>query len=447
MGLLYSTYSAVGAGIFFSCLAPFWAYTRIRGRDWKGLRERAGLISPHLLPYPSGSPRIWLHAASLGEVRAAGALGVHLSRLIPGCSLIVSTSTEHGRNLAMKTFQNTPVIYAPLDTPFPVRRVLGRLRPDVMVFLETEIWPVWITEAKKRGIRIALVNGRISGRSFKRYLAVKPLFRDVMRSVDAFSMIREEDGERIRRMGADPSRVRINGNAKYELLASEPDPSLEAEMRSLLNLAPSQVVLVAGSTRPGEEEMILTAYQRILGRFPEAVLIIAPRHINRTPVIETLLRAGSVRYQLWTDLAAGGRTRVEQVVLVNTFGDLFGCYSVGTINFCGGSLVPLGGQNPLEPAAWSKPVFYGPSMEDFLDAKGLLESAGAGTAVDGPEDLAEKAIALLNDPGRLKRQGEAARRALQATPGAGERHARVIAELARDRGRKNEGRKEMNIEH
>jgi 3-deoxy-D-manno-octulosonic-acid transferase len=429
MGFLYRTYSALSSGIFFSFLAPFWAYAQISGRHRNGLRERIGLIPPRVLKLSSGSPRIWLHASSLGEVKVAGALRTHLQQMLPRCSLILSTSTEHGRNLAMRFFQESPIIYAPIDTPFSVRRTLSKLKPDVLVFLETEIWPVWITEARRMGVKIALVNGRISGRSLKRYLALQPFFRDVLKNVDVFSMILDEDGERIRRMGAPSPRVRVNGNAKYEILVSEANPDVEAEAREILNVAPNQVVLVAGSTRSGEEELILDAYEKIRREFPQTLLVIAPRHIVRTPAIESMLRARSIRYHLRTDLGAPG-ARVEPVVLVNTFGELLKFYSVGMINFCGGSLVHLGGQNPLEPAAWGKAVFYGPSMEDFLDAKALLESIGAGIEVANPEDLAVRAITLLNNPEMLKSKGEAARRALLAKRGAAERHARVIAELA-----------------
>jgi 3-deoxy-D-manno-octulosonic-acid transferase len=428
MGLLYRAYATLSSGLFFSCFAPLWAYTQISGRRRSDLRERAGLV-PRLEGMNSGSPRIWLHAASLGEVKVAAGLKQHLQDLLPGCSLIVSTSTGHGRDLAANLFQGHPVIYAPLDTPFSVRHALSRIQPDIMVFLETEIWPVWITEAKKMGAKVAIVNGRISVRSIKRYLALHRFFRDVLRNVDVFSMILEEDGERIVRMGADRLRVRINGNAKYELLALKTDPSLEAETRKILNLGPTQVVLVAGSTREGEEEMVLDAYERISKRFPETVLVIAPRHIVRTAAIESILKTRSIRYLLWTDLCAGAH-RVEPVVVLNAFGELLKLYSVGSIVFCGASLVPLGGQNPLEPAAWGKVVFYGPFMEDFLDAKDLLESVDAGIEVANGDHFAKKAIELLSDPEALRSKGDRARQALLTKIGAAERHARVIAELA-----------------
>lgn len=430
MGLLYRAYTLFGSGVFFSCFAPLWAYTGITGRHGKGLRERMGFIPPDLPRFLPGSPRIWLHAASLGEVKVAMGLKGPLRELLPNASIVFSTSTQHGRKLAEESFGPAPVIYAPIDAVLPVRRALSLLRPDVLVFLETEIWPVWITEAKRMNIRVALVNGRISGRSIGKYMAFQPFFREVLRNVDVFSMIGEEDAERITRMGASPPRVRVNGNAKYELLALRAIPSVESEMRQILSLEGQQGVLVAGSTRSGEEEMILEAYQRILKEFPGTILVIAPRHIVRTPSIEALLKARGFEYQLRTELGAGGSKRVARVVVMNTFGELFRLYSVGTINFCGASLVPLGGQNPLEPAAWGKAVFYGPSMEDFADARQILDAAGAGVEVSGPEDFAEKAIALLKDPALLRSKGEKARQALLARQGAAERHAQVIAELA-----------------
>jgi 3-deoxy-D-manno-octulosonic-acid transferase len=432
MGLLYRAYRLFGSSILFSCFAPFWAYTRITGRFGGELRERLGFIPPQLPQTLSGSPRIWLHAASLGEVKVAMGLKEPLEKLLPGSSVILSTSTEHGRRLAEEAFRPSPVIYAPVDTVLAVRRVLSRLRPDVMVFLETEIWPVWITEAKRMNIRVGLINGRISARSIRRYMAVQPFFREVLQNVDAFSMIGQEDADRIRRMGAAPHRLQVNGNAKYELLALHADPSTEREMRRILDLKEQQVVLVAGSTRSGEEEMILKAYQRILKEFPDSVLVIAPRHIVRVPAITAMLKARGIVCQLRTELGPGAR-RIAPVVLVDTFGELFRLYSVGTLNFCGASLVPLGGQNPLEPASWGKAVFYGPSMEDFADAKRLLQSLGAGIEVSDPEDFAQRAIALLKDPATLRLKGEKAREALLKNRGAAERHARVIAELARGR--------------
>ncbi|UCG66196.1 MAG: 3-deoxy-D-manno-octulosonic acid transferase [Deltaproteobacteria bacterium] len=430
MNILYGAYILLTGGLILFCLPPFWIYTRLSGRYGENLKERLGHVSPKLARTLSGSPRVWIHAVSLGEVKVAAPIIRVLREILPGCSLVVSTSTKHGRELAMETLgEDTPVVYAPIDFIGSVRKALSRVRPDILVFMETEIWPAWLTEARRMGIKIALVNGRISVRSIGGYLKLRPFFREVLRNVDVFSMILEEDGTRIRAMGADPKKVEINGNAKYDLLANLADPVMETEIRQILNLDASHTVFVAGSTRGGEEAMVLDAYERILKEFPNTVLIIAPRHIERTPEIGSLLERRGFRYQLRSELNSDRAKRTERVVVINTFGELFKLYSVGTVVFCGASLVSLGGHNPLEAAVWGKAVFYGPSMEDFLDAKTLLEEVGAGIPISSPEMLAEKAIWFLRHPDALKTCGVRGREAVKRNQNAAEKHARVIAGL------------------
>jgi 3-deoxy-D-manno-octulosonic-acid transferase len=323
-------------------------------------------------------------------------------------------------------------VYAPFDFLPSVRKTLAAVKPEIMVFLETEIWPAWITETYRKGIPCALVHGRISTRSIGKYLAFRPLFRDVLKKVSAFSMITEEDAHRIVDIGADPKRVEVNGNAKHDLLASRTDPAIETRMQKLLGLKPFQPVFVGGSTREGEEEILLNVYKRLSKEFPETLLVIAPRHIVRTSRIETLVRQQGLEVQLWTDLVRPGVERTAPVVLVNAFGELFKIYSVGTILFCGASLVPLGGQNLLEPAVWGKMVFYGPSMEDFAEAKKLLEQERAGIEVKDSDALAEKALFFLNHQEELREGGRRAREAVLHSQGASTRHAEVIARLIRE---------------
>lgn len=428
--MLYGVYFALSGGLFMSLFPVFWTYTRITGKYRRHLEERLGVFPPEAVQCLTGRPRIWLHTASLGEVKVAASIVKALRRMIPGCSLIVSTVTEHGRKLARETFgEDIPVVYAPIDFVGSIRKALFTVRPDVMVFVETEIWPAWLFEAHRMGVKTALINGRISVRSIGRYLKLRPFFRDVMRNLDVFSMIRAGDAERIKAMGADPQKIEINGNAKYDLLVASVDPGIESEMHEILNLEASDKVFVAGSTRNGEEAMLLDAYEKILKEFPETILIIAPRHIERIHVIGALVEKRGLGYQLWTDLDKDKAKRTEQVVIINAFGELFKIYSVGTIVFCGGSLVPLGGQNPLEPAAWGKAVFYGPSMENFMDAKSLLEANKAGLPISSPEMLAEKAVWFLGHPEELKTYGERGRAAVLKNKGAGEKHARVIMRL------------------
>ena len=432
MKILYGPYTILTGSLFTLLFPAFWIYTRMTGRYGQHLKERLGFVPPEAVQSLSGSPRIWIHAVSLGEVKVAASIIKALRGMMPSCSFILSTITEHGRKLARETFEDEiPVVYAPIDFVASVRKALSTVRPDVMVFLETEIWPVWLFEARRVGIKTALVNGRISVRSIGAYLKLRPFFCEVLKNFDAFSMILEEDAGRIKAMGADPQKIEINGNAKYDLLGSIAHPATETDLRRILNLRANQRVFVAGSTREGEEAMVLDAYERILREFPDTVLIIAPRHIERAPIIGSLVERRGFRYQLRTDLYKGKATRTDQVVIINTFGELSKVYSVGTIVFCGASLVPLGGQNPLEPAVWGKVVFYGPFMEDFLDAKALLEGVGGGMPVSGPEALAEKAIWFLGHPEALERCGERAREAAVRNQGAAQKHAQVIERLLR----------------
>ena len=429
MDPVYGTYKVLTTGMFMTAFPPFWIYTRYSGRYRKGLRERLGFVPPDAIADLGASPRIWMHAVSLGEVKVASSIYRALTDLVPKCKVILSTTTEHGLDLARETFPGSPVIYAPIDAFFCVKKALSRIRPDVMVFLETEIWPAWIYEAKYLGAKIAMLNGRISLRSVKTYVKLRPFLRHVLSKPDAFSMIREEDARRMVSMGADPGKITINGNAKYDLLADQVDANARNEMRLSLDLNPSQKILVAGSTRGGEEEIILTVYEKILNHFPDMLLFIAPRHIDRTPDIENLLRRHGHTYQLRSEMRARREKRTAPVVIMNTFGELFKLYGIGTINFSGASLVPLGGQNPLEPAAWGNAPFYGPSMEDFLDAKELLESVEGGIEVSSPQIFVERALWFLNHPEELHARGARAREAVLQNRHSAVKHARVIADL------------------
>src|SRR4030042_883945 len=428
MNILYGTYALISRSLFLACFPICLLYTRFKGQYGEGLKERFGYIDSSITKYLTGSPRIWIHAVSLGEKKAAESIINSLRSIIPGCSIILSTTTRHGRDLAKNIFRDkVPVFYPPIDFIPSVRKALNNLRPDVLVLLETEIWPAWINEARRMGIKIAMVNGRISSRSYKKYLIFRAFFQSVLGNIDVFSMITEEDRSRIASLGADSGRIIVNGNAKYDLLTDLADPSIELEMRRILNLEDHPPIFIAGSTRSGEEAMIVYAYEKIIKEFPDTVLIIAPRHIDRIGEIASLLERYNLRYQLRSELDSNTVRRVEQVVIIDRFGELFKLYSVGTIIYCGASLVPLGGQNPLEAAVWGKAILYGPYMEDFLDAKALLDANSSGIQVSSPEMLAEKILSLLKDPDLLKNYSTRAREAVLRNRNAGERHARVIS--------------------
>jgi 3-deoxy-D-manno-octulosonic-acid transferase len=242
-------------------------------------------------------------------------------------------------------------------------------------------------------------------------------------------MIREEDAQRLMLLGVPKKKIEINGNAKYDLLLRQAAPSFKGENEKLYNLKGNEPVLVAGSTRGSEHEIIVNVYEKILQTLPETLLIIAPRHVEKIQHIIDIVKAKGLLYQLKTEIDKAGCSRTAPVVIINTIGDLQSTYSIASIVFCGGSLEPLGGQNILEAAVWGKPVFYGPSMEDFLDAKALLDKTGGGIQVKDDRELAERMLYYLTHPDEADAVGKLARDAVMLNKGAADKHSAVIHRL------------------
>ncbi len=427
-------YRAAGTALTAALLPFFLIYSKCTGIYQRNLRERLGLIP--LTQGTSARPRFWMHAVSLGEVKVAASIHKALRRIYPSAHVTLSTFTEHGRGLAEGTLgKEASVVYAPLDVPWAVRRSLRRARPEAVIFLETELWPSWISECGRSAVKTVLANGRISSRSYSRYMKIRPFLKAVLREMEAFSMISEKDAQRIICLGAPEKRVSVNGNAKYDLLLKAVELSDPEEVRDFLSVGDNVPVIVAGSTRSGEEELILSAFSKIRMSHPDAMLILAPRHISRTEYVCRILEARGFDFYLWSALKDDRHRKARRAaVVIDTFGDLFDIYSAATVAFCGGSLVPLGGQNPLEPAAWGKPVLHGPSMEDFQEALELLEGQGGSMLVRDAESLADRVVNLIERPEELARRGDAAKRALLLHSGAADRHASVIASVVEKAG-------------
>ena len=430
MNPAYTVYNLLGRFLFLGLFPGFRIYSSLSNRKNESMRQRFGLYPGNLVSQVSGSPRIWIHAASVGEVTVASAITDALMGLIPDCAIISSTTTRHGQTyLRAKHLPQTTCVYAPIDFPPTVYRSLKTFKPDILVCLETEIWPNWLITASKMRIKTAIVNGRISIRSIEKYLKIRPIIKEALVHIHGFSMIAETDALRIKTLGAPEDRIVVNGNAKYDLLLAQADMSQKDIIQSKFCIREGEPVFIAGSTRGSEEEIVLGAYQKILQVIPKTVLILAPRHISRIPQIETLIKKKGFEYQLKTDLDHKDARRTAPVVIIDTMGDLQTIYSVATVVFCGGSLVPLGGHNVLEPAVWGKPVLYGTSMEDFLDAKALLEKTGGGIQIKDGSDLADKVIYYLSHPALSQKTGHLARKALMANVGAAKKHALFICQL------------------
>jgi 3-deoxy-D-manno-octulosonic-acid transferase len=412
--------------------APFiFLFILIKGLLDRHFKERLGLLPSELVQPKGKKLRIWIHAVSIGEVTLAKVLARAMKERIGEFSLVLSTTTKSGRQTALRDMPNNAVtIYNPIDLFWCVRYSLRKISPDVFINLEAEIWPNFLWACKKLNIPAFLINGRISERSTDNYRRFSFLIKDVLPTYRLLSMISISDAQRIISIGADPKKVMVGGNAKYDLLVEEAKSELSKRLAAIYKIDDSRPVFIAGSTRPGEEEIVIESYLNLLTSYPGIILIIAPRHIERCGHIESVLRSYNLQYCLRSNLKHDKKKdRSNNVTLVDIYGELFGLYSLGTIIFCGASLVPLGGQNILEAAVWGKPVIYGPSMENFLEAKALLDRVGAGFRVKDKDELIKTATWILENPDESDRLGMLARKGIESNIGSSRKQVDIIFRL------------------
>jgi 3-deoxy-D-manno-octulosonic-acid transferase len=411
--------------------SPWFLYQGLRRRKYFGsLRQRLGRlpVSFNL----DAEPSIWVHAVSVGEVLAARPLMDELRGRYPGFRMFVSTTTVAGQQLARRQLpQADAIFYFPIDFAWVVRRVLDRVRPRLLVLLEGEIWPHVLRECRRRGVRTAIVNGRVSARSFPRYRLLAPLMRRVLADVDAFCMQSDEGARRIRLMGADPARVTVTGSLKFDAV-HVPVPSAHGRPRQralrFFRLSASRPVVVAGSTMRGEERPVLQAFRRIKATQPSALLILAPRHTDRFTDVMHIARGEGFATVRRTELAIDAEPRADVIVL-DTIGELPQVYQLATVAFVGGSLVPTGGHNILEPAVHGRPVVFGPSMTNFAEIADMFLANGAAVQVHSEHELEETLTALMSDPVRRAAIGAAARALVDANRGATSRTLEVVVGL------------------
>ncbi|MDA8125035.1 MAG: 3-deoxy-D-manno-octulosonic acid transferase [Deltaproteobacteria bacterium] len=407
----------------------------LTGKYRRSLGPKFGQVSPALREKlkAEGRPRIWVHAVSVGEVTAAAPILAALRVRFPQALLVLSTSTETGQEMAKRLATAADcLIYYPLDLPRVVRKVVNLVAPDLFCLVETELWPNFLRICREQGAAVVMVNGRLSPRSFSRYRATRFFWKGVLTDIETAGMISRTDAEKLADLGMDPGRIQVLGNAKYDGLASRVSPELAKETALRLGIGPEEPVFVAGSTHEGEEAAVLSVYGRLLQERPDFRLILVPRHIERAPAVAELVRqAGFADCLRMSEILAGRKPAGERIILVDVIGELFKVYSLATIVFCGGSLVPKGGQNLLEAAAWGKVVLHGPHMEDFRDEQALLAEAGAGIPVRDGDELYEKVQELLADPARLAQLGEAGRLVVAKNRGAAHRYAALIADVLR----------------
>ncbi|HWE84942.1 MAG TPA: 3-deoxy-D-manno-octulosonic acid transferase [Terracidiphilus sp.] len=406
---------------------PFWIIRVAATRKYReGLVARLGFV-PRRLRQPSDPrPVLWLHAVSVGEVLAISRLVAELDRALTGYRILVSTTTRTGQALARERFGPERVFYCPLDLPWAIRAYLNALRPALLILAETEFWPNLLAGCRHRGIPVAVVNARISDRSWPRYRRLRNLWTPFLSELALVLAQTETDADRLRALGCRPERLSVAGNLKFDVRVAR-----EAEATRLIKACASRTrFLVAGSTLDGEESALLTVFQDLAVSEPSLVLVLAPRHPERFASVASLVTASGfplVRRSAWKnrppEMLAGG-----QVVLLDSIGELASVYSLAAVAFVGGSLVPAGGHNPLEPAQFGVPIVIGPHYANFRAVTDDLLGRQA-LRIANREQLQEVVFHLLYDHSDASAMGKRARQAFEEQSGATARCVEAIAAL------------------
>src|ERR1700730_11158278 len=452
--LVYFIYSFL-LGIAAFALTPYWLVQGLRhGKYFSNLLERLGFSYPTLRQAPNRQGAILLHGVSVGEVLSGISLARRLKEAYPERLLVISTTTITGHALARERMPFADaVIYFPLDWAFCVRRALSAIKPSLVIILETEIWPNFLRQARRGNIPVLFVSGRISARSFLRYqkylgafgFFLRPFLKRALADPSMFLMQSEKDAERIRFLGAPADRVRASGNLKYDL--DLPGPTavshwLEAEVFRTRRTP----AIGAGSVVATEEPLALIAFGTLQGEYPNALLVLAPRKPERFEAAADFIHESRRKFLRRSHLpiqtsangassnAAAAIPKDVTVLLLDSIGELASIYRCADGVFVGGSLVPSGGHNILEPAAFGKIPVFGPSMENFSEMASRFISAGAAVQVESPEDAGVAWIEMFRDPDRMRTMGEKARTLVEDSRGATDRALEVISELLNEHG-------------
>jgi 3-deoxy-D-manno-octulosonic-acid transferase len=407
MSLAMSILYQLGLALALALAAPFWAL-RQRGRYLRAIARRAGFGNPK----PAFQHALWLHAVSVGEAGVAATLAKALPADTP---LLVTTVTPTGQDRASALLPaRATVDYLPFDLGFLVRRFLKRHQPRALVLVEGDYWPVLLAEARRRGIPVAVVNARIGDRSYVRLRRFPFVSRMLFSAVGTFAVQSAQDQERLSHLGVPESRTHLTGNLKFE----SPEPIADPQLVSTLQtLAGSRPLLIAGSTMSGEEEQVLTAFST-LGGGERALLVLAPRHPERWDAVESLIRSRGFETCRRRSLDGVSPSRAPAVLLLDSMGELAALYRIATAAFVGGTLVPTGGHNPLEPARFGVPLAVGPSMFNFRDIAEQFEAAKAWRRVGSGAELGEVWGQWLAEPPEGREIGERAARLVDASRGA-----------------------------
>jgi len=395
-------------------------------------RQRFGRYSPETRSGLRPGRSAWIHAVSVGEVVAATPVIKSLMNQHPDLPLSISTVTRTGREMVHKSLApKSQSLFLPFDFHWITDRAIEQILPRFLLLTETEIWPNLIRSAHNRHIPVMVMNGRISSDSYRKYNLVRGLLRSTLSQIHVFGMQSQRDADRIIRLGASPKRVFVTGNLKFDQASLRIPASEQEHLAKGLHLSPETPVLIGGSIHRGEERIIIEAYRRLLTTFPDLVLLLAPRYLTEIPDIEAKCSQAGLLAERKTHLWLGERRKPSssqfgRVIILDTIGELSKIYSLASIVFVGGSLLPIGGHNLLEPASYGKPVLFGPYLDNFREISRLLKEYGGGFEVKNEGDLTAHIENLLQDHGRRNMVGEAALRAVEENRGATQKTLALI---------------------
>ena len=390
--------------------------------------ERFGFVPKQQLARVAGRPVIWLHAVSVGEIIAARPLLLALRARYPLHALVVTCTTETGNTTAERFAEIDLCLYFPFDFLPSVRAIISAVKPRIIIIMETEIWPNFSREAARRHIPLVLANGRISDRSFKRYLSFSWFFRPSLRCFSAICMQSPTGCTRIVAIGADRAIVHDGGNLKHDIPSHPVGDSERIELRGRYAIPVTSSVWTAGSCREGEEQFLIATYRKLLNEFDNLLLVLVPRHPERCDAIGSLLTQAALPYRLRTSLKENDNLLHNgEVLLVDTVGEMMNLYGLADFAFVGGSLVPIGGHNLLEPASVGVPTVFGPYMANFREIEALILEYGAGIQVQSPDELTTTCQTLITSTELRRVLGQNGLKLLRDNGGATARHMEVIA--------------------
>ncbi|WP_371372167.1 3-deoxy-D-manno-octulosonic acid transferase [Sporomusa aerivorans] len=410
---------------------PVFAVRMIREEGFtERLKQSLGWLPSATVDRLSGKAPIWLHAASVGEIVAASPIVREIRRELPGIPIMVSAVTATGYDMAKRIIPEADgVIFFPLDLPFLSRAVITKIRPRIFLLVETELWPNFLKAAKTLRIPVMMVNGRISEKSLGRYSYFRTVLKDMLATIVKFCMQSSIDAQYIIQLGADTDKVFVTGNTKFDQSYTELTTDQKRLLSRELKLRDSGRVIVAGSTHKGEEELLFNAFRQITGECPNTQLIIAPRDILRADELVELAAKCRFTAVRRTKLLSQQSPQQPDMIIVDTIGELGKIYGMADIVYVGGSLVPHGGHNILEPAAHGKPILVGPHMFNFKDTYAMLSERQACITVSDSADLAQTLLNLLNNPELLNKMGQEALLIINENQGASHKSALYVKEV------------------